>query len=96
VVLSPSVGNYMGNLLGVVVSLLIIWAATACEPFVIPVVILYCDNKDVISHADCPLMSLLEKQEQADLIWLVKHLSSSSMCKVGWECVEGHADECKG
>jgi hypothetical protein len=30
-------------------------------------------------------------RRQACLICLVKHLSSSSMCKVSWEWVEGHA-----
>ncbi len=92
---SPSASNYRGKLLGVVMSLLILQAATTCEPLVTPVVILYCNNKGVISLATCPLMSLPEKQEQADLIRLAKHLSSSSMCKVDWEWVEGHAVEHK-
>ncbi len=92
---SPSASNYRGKLLGAVMSLLILWAATASELLAIPVVILYCNNTCVISHANFPLMSPPEKQEQAGLIWLVKHLSSSSMCKVSWEWIEGHAVEHK-
>jgi hypothetical protein len=53
--------NYRGKLLGVVLALLILWAAIALEMALLPGMILYCDNKGVISLANCPLMSLPEK-----------------------------------
>ncbi len=70
--------NYRGKLWGVVLALLILWAARALEMALLPGMILYCNNKGVISHANCPLMSLPEKQEQADLIQLIKHLTSNN------------------
>jgi hypothetical protein len=88
--------NYRGKLLGVVLALLILWAAIALEMALLPGMILYCDNKGVISLANCPLMSLPEKQEQADLIQLIKHLTSRNRCWSEWEWVEGHAVEQKG
>ncbi len=37
-----------------------------------------------------------EKQQQADLIRLVKHLASTNKCRAVWEWVEGHAVKSKG
>jgi hypothetical protein len=58
--------------------------------------ILFCDNNGVLSHGNSPQSSLPEKQQQADLIRLIKHLSTSSICPILWEWVEGHAVEQKG
>jgi hypothetical protein len=63
-----SASNYRGKLLEAVLALLILQAATALETALLPVMILYCNNKGVISNANCPLMSFPEKQKQADLI----------------------------
>jgi hypothetical protein len=38
----------------------------------------------------------MRTSQQADLIWLVKHLSGISSCPTIWEWVEGHAAERKG
>jgi hypothetical protein len=65
---SSLASNYKGELLGAVLALLFLWAATALETALLPGMILYCDSKGVISHANSPLMSLPEKQEQAILI----------------------------
>jgi hypothetical protein len=58
-------------------------------------VVLHCDNRCVLSHGNSPLTSLPEKQKQADLIWLIKYLSSSNNCNPIWEWVKGHAIESK-
>jgi hypothetical protein len=68
----------------------------ALETALLPGMILYCNNKGVISYANCPLMSLPEKQEQADLIQLIKHLASNNRTWSVWEWVEGHAVKQKG
>jgi hypothetical protein len=57
---------------------------------------LLCNNKGVIGHSNSLLRSLLEKQQQADLIRVVKHLASTNKCRAVWEWVEGHAVESKG
>jgi hypothetical protein len=41
-------------------------------------------------------MSIPKKQEKADLIQLIKKLTSSNRCWSVWEGIEGHAVEQKG
>jgi hypothetical protein len=62
----------------------------------IPTIILYCDNRGVISHSNSPLNALPEKKKQADLIRLKKFLSGSNTCGSLWEWVKGHAVKRKG
>jgi hypothetical protein len=49
-----------------------------------------------MSHGNSPQQSLPEKQKQADLIRLMKHLSSTNKFQQRWEWVEGHAVKRKG
>jgi hypothetical protein len=41
-------------------------------------------------------MSLPEKQQQSDLIRLIKYVAGTNICRTLWEWVEGHAVERKG
>ncbi len=93
---SDAANNYRRELLGAVISLLILRAASVEIVPPIPTTILYCDNRGVISHSNSPLTALPKKQKQADLIRLINFLSSSNTCSSSWEWVEGHAVECKG
>jgi hypothetical protein len=93
---SNAASNYCGELLGAVISLLILCGASVGIVPPIPTTILYCDNRGVISHSNSPLTALPEKQKQADLIRLIKFLSSSNTCSSLWEWIKGHAVECKG
>jgi hypothetical protein len=77
-------------------SLLILQAATSYSPPPLLQSTLYCDNRGVISHSNSPLVALLEKQSQADLIRLAKHLSATNHCCSKWVWVEGHAVKRKG
>jgi hypothetical protein len=86
--------NYPGELLGAVIALLILRAASVTLELPLPSVVLHCDNRGVISHGNLPLVSLSEKQRQADLIWYMKHLASTQ--GPIWEWVKGHAVERKG
>jgi hypothetical protein len=61
-----------------------------------PPVVLYCDNRGILSHGNNPTPLLLQKQKQANLIRLIKFLSGTNNGKVGWEWVEGHAVESRG
>jgi hypothetical protein len=84
---STSASNYCGELLGALLS-------TLTSPH--HKVILHCNNRGIITHGDSPLVSLPEKQQQADLIQHIKFLARSVQMRVLWEWVEGHAVECKG
>ena len=95
---SHDASNYRGELLGAVLSLLILRAASSYTPSspTQPLTTLYCDNCGVISHGNSSLVSLSEKQSHADLIRLVKHLSATNTSRSAWVWVEGHAVERKG
>jgi hypothetical protein len=93
---SNDASNYRGKLLGAVLSLLIIQAATVNSVAPFSHAKLFCDNHGVLSHSNSPLFSLSEKQKQADMIQLIKHLSCTNKCWSTWEWVEGHAVKRKG
>ncbi len=93
---SNAASNYRGELLGAVLALLILCAASEGLGAPFPHGLLHCNNRGVISHGNSPLTALSEMQRQADLIRLTKCLSFSNNCKPQWEWVEGHAMERKG
>ncbi len=93
---SDAASNYRGELLGAVLALLILREASEGLGVPFPCILLHCDNRGVISHGNSLLTALSETQRQADLIQLVKCLSSSNNCKPQWEWVEGHTVERKG
>jgi hypothetical protein len=92
---SNAASNYRRELLGAVISLLILPAASVGIMPPIPTTILYCDNRGVISHSNSLLTALPKKQKQADLIRSIKFLSGSNTCGSLWEWVKGHAVKCK-
>jgi hypothetical protein len=67
--------NYRGELLGALMALFILQAASSHLPPTTTTVVLHCDNKGVNSHGNSKLRSLPEKQRQADLIRHIKHIS---------------------
>lgn len=75
---SDSASNYRGELLGVVMALLILRAASIDLIPQYPQITLHCNNRGVLSHGNSPRTSLPEKQKQADLIRLIKTLCLSS------------------
>jgi hypothetical protein len=94
---SDAASNCRGELLGAVMALLILWAAMANGDTATRVQqVILCDNRGVISHGNSSLQYLPEKQKQADLIRLMKLLSSTNKFQPKWEWVEGHAVERKG
>ncbi len=58
--------------------------------------VLYCNNRGVLSHGNNTLPLLSQKQKQADLIRLIKFLSGTNNGKVGWEWVKRHGVESRG
>ncbi len=82
---STFTSNYCAKLLGALMSLLILWAASSLFLPLLHSVVLYCDNHGVITHGNSPLTSLPENQRQADLIHHIKYLTHSMQIKVVWE-----------
>ncbi len=74
----PSASNYLGKLLGAIMSLLILRTASSTLLLPYPPVIMYCNNHGVINHGSSLLVSLPKKQCQADLICHIKHLAGTS------------------
>ena len=93
---SDASSNYRGELLGAVLSLLILRAASASLDHLSPTTTLHCDNRGVIQHCNSPHTTLPEKQKQSDLIRLLKYLGGTNRTRTIWEWVEGHAVERKG
>jgi hypothetical protein len=93
---SNDASTYQGKLLGAAVALLILRAASVTLVPPLPTTLLHCNNCGVISHSNSPLTSLPKKQQQSDLIRLIKCLAGTNICRTLWEWVEGHAVEKKG
>ena len=53
----------------------------------------YCDNKGVVNHANALKYPLPEKQEQADLLTLLKQYARELSFTVEYEHVYGHMDD---
>jgi hypothetical protein len=72
--------NYWGELIGMVLSLIILQLQAATTTLVAPFFLstLFCDNCGVISHSNSPQVALSEKQKHSNLIWLVKHLLATN------------------
>jgi hypothetical protein len=93
---SNDASNHQGKLLGAAMALLILRAASVTLVPLLPNIVLHCDKHGVISHNNSPLTSLPKKQQQSDLIRLIKYLVGTNICRTSWEWVEGHAVERKG
>jgi hypothetical protein len=91
---SASASNYQGELLGAVMALLIIRAAGKGLTEISPV--LHCDNRGVVTQGNKSRSALPQKQEQADLIRLIKYLVVTNPVSAMWEWAEGHAIKKKG
>jgi hypothetical protein len=75
---SNAASNYRGELLGAVMSMLILRAASSGIDPPYPKTRLYCDNRGVIIHGNSPCTALPEKQNQADLIRHLKYLTGTA------------------
>ncbi len=65
---STSAGPYWNEVLGGVMTQLILHATSSTHHGTIPLVCVDCDNNGVISHGNAPLRSLPTNQSQADVL----------------------------
>ncbi len=92
---STSAGSYWGEILGGVMTQLILNAAASACHDKIPPVIVDCDNNGVISHGNHPLCSLLTNQTQANVLRVFKHLVSVQPFCIKHKYMQSHTDNAK-
>jgi hypothetical protein len=73
---STSAGSYHGEILGGIMTQLILNAASFSYEGAIPPVVVDCDNNGVVSHGNAPHWSLPTNQPQADVLRVFKYLVS--------------------
>jgi hypothetical protein len=88
-------GSYRGEILGGIMTQLILNAASSSYKDCIPPVIVDCDNNGVVSHSNIPLWSLPTNQPQADVLSVFKHLVSIQPFPVKVNYVQSHTDKTK-
>jgi hypothetical protein len=92
---SASSGSYRREILGRIMTQLILNAASLSYKGSIPPVVVGCDNNGVVSHGNAPLQSLPTNQPQADALHVFKHLVSIQPFPVKLRYVQSHADKTK-
>ncbi len=89
-----SAGPYW-EILGRVMTQLILNAAASAHHGAIPPVVVDCDNNGVISHGNAPLHSLPTNQTQANVLHTFKHLVPAQPFHFIFKYVQSHANETK-
>ncbi len=92
---STSVGPYCDEILGGVMTQLILHAAASTYHDTIPPVVVDCFNNGVISHGNNPFLPLPTNQSQADLLWVFKNLISVQPFRVQYKYIQSHANDTK-
>jgi hypothetical protein len=92
---SASSGSYCGEILGGIMTQLILNAASSSCKDCIPPVVVDCDNIGVVSHGNIPLWSLPTNQPQADVLLVFKHLVSIQPFPVNLKYMQSHANKTK-
>jgi hypothetical protein len=92
---SESAGSYQGEILGGIVTQLILKAAATGYKGKIPRVDADCDNNAVITHGNTPHIPLSANQTQADLLPVFKNLVSIKPFNVKYKYVQSHVDNSK-
>ncbi len=92
---SDSTGAYHGEILGGIMTQLILWAAAAGYQGSIPRVGADCDNNGVVIHGNSPNTLLSTNQTQANLLWVFKNLVAMQKNSIKYKYVQSHADNSK-
>jgi hypothetical protein len=92
---SESAGSYRGEILGGIMTQLLLRAAARGYKGKIPCVRADCDNNGVVNHGNTPHIPLTTNQTQADLLRVYKNLISTQPFPVKYKYVQSHADNLK-
>ena len=93
---TPDADNYRAELLGGLMTQLVLRAASRRSSSPYKTANIYCDNQGVLNHGNAPHKSLCEKQAQADVIRSMKQITRENPFNTEWKWVEGHSVERKG
>jgi hypothetical protein len=92
---SSAASPYYGEILGGLMTQLILNAAASTYHGNIPPVNVDCDNNGVVSHGNTPLQALPTNQTQADVLCVFKHLVFIQPFRVIFKYVQSHANDTK-
>jgi len=92
---SEAADNYRAEILGGIITQLILNAACRDESKDYPAVSVDCDNKGVVFHGNAPGRVLKEKQAQSDVLRVMKGIISSQRFQTIFLWVPSHADDHK-
>ena len=92
---SPSAGSYRGEILGAILTQLILHASSSgiFGPF--PVLTEDCDNNGVVLHGNSFSKPLPASQTQADVLRVMKKLISRQLFTIKFVYVQSHTDKLK-
>ena len=93
---TPDADNYRAELLGGLMTQLVLRAASSRKLSPYKEASIFCDNQGVLSHGNAPWAPLSEKQPQADVIRSLKQMTRENPFPTNWKWVEGHSVEKKG
>ncbi len=92
---SASASSYYGEILGRVMTQLILNAAASKCHDAIPLVMVDCDNNGVFSHGKKPLRPFPTNNSQADILCVFKNLVAAQPTHVQYKYMQSHADNTK-
>jgi len=88
---SEAAGSYRGDILGGIMTQLLLRAAARGYKGKIPCVGADCDNNGVVNHGNTSHIPLTANQTQADLLRVYKNLISTQPLPVKYKYVQSHA-----
>jgi hypothetical protein len=92
---SESAGSYKGEILGGIMTHLILNAAATGYKGKIPSVGADCDNNGVVTHGNTPNIPLQTNQTQANLLCIYKNLVPNQTFTVKYKYIQSHTDDSK-
>jgi hypothetical protein len=90
-----SAGSYRGEILGGIMTQLILNAAASKCNNATPLVMVDCDNNGVVSHRNEPFHPFPTNQSQADILCVFKNLISTQPFRVRYKYMQLHANDTK-
>ncbi len=92
---SASASSYRGEILGAIITQIILWAAVARKMGPYPIMTEDCNNNGVILHGNSPYRPLSGTLTQADVLCMMKPLITRQPFIIKFRYVASHSDERK-
>jgi hypothetical protein len=92
---SASASSYHGEILGAIITQIILWAAVARNMDPYPIMTEDCNNNGVVLHSNSPYRPLSGTQTQANALRVMKFLITRQPFIIKFRYVASHSDERK-